>query len=47
MIFFSDALNIVSGFWRFLAFFTNIINRDINSFIFDNTSIIFIEIIRP
>ena len=38
----------MSGFWRFLAFFINIINGVvINSFISDNTGVIFIEIVRP
>ena len=47
MISFSNALNTVSGFWRFLALFINIINEvAINSFISNDTGIIFIEIIK-
>ena len=45
---FSDTLNTVNGFWRFLALFTNVINgAAINSFIFNNTGIVFIEIVKP
>ena len=48
MIFFSNALNTVSGFWRFLALFTNVINGvTVNSFISDNTGVVFVEIVRP
>ena len=44
---FSNALNTVSVFWRFLAPFINIVNGVVvNSFISNNTGIIFIEIIR-
>ena len=38
----------MSGFWRFLALFINNgIKAAVNSFISNNISIIFIEIIRP
>ena len=48
MISFSNTLNTVSGFWYFLTPFINIVNGAIvNSFISDNISIIFIEIIKP
>ena len=48
VISFSDVLNTVSGFWRFLAPFTNIINSvTINSFISKDTGIIFVEIVEP
>ena len=48
MISFNDTLNIISGFWRFLAPFINVINgAAVNSFISDNISIIFIKIVRP
>ena len=48
MISFNNTLNIVSGFWRFLALFTNIVNGvTVNSFISNDTGIIFIKIIRP
>ena len=48
MISFSDALNTVSGFWRFLAPFINIVNgAAVNSLISDDTGVIFITIVRP
>ena len=48
MISFSNILNTVSGFWHFLAPFTNIINGvAVNSFISDNITIIFIKIVKP
>ena len=48
MISFNDVLNTISGFWRFLAPFINVVNGvTINSFISDNIGVIFIEIIRP
>ena len=47
VIFFNNTLNIVSGFWRFLALFINIAKGvTINSFIFNNISIFFVEIVR-
>ena len=48
MIFFSDILNTVSGFWRFLALFTNVVNGvAVNSFISDDIGVIFVEIVKP
>ena len=48
MISFNNVLNTVSGFWRFLAPFINIVNGvAVNSFIPDNTSVIFVEIVKP
>ena len=47
MISFIDVLNTVSVFWHFLALFINIINGvAVNSFIFNDTGVIFVEIIR-
>ena len=48
MISFSDILNTVSDFRHFLTPFINIINgAAINFFIYNNTGIIFIKIVRP
>ena len=48
VISFNNALNIVSGFWRFLAPFINIAKGvAINSFISDDTGISFVEIVKP
>ena len=48
MIFFSDTLNTVSGFWRFLALFINVVNGvTVNSLIFDDIGVVFVEIVRP
>ena len=48
MISFNDTLNIVSGFWRFLAPFISVAKGvAINAFIFDDTGVSFIKIIKP
>ena len=48
MIVFSNVLNTVSGFWRFLALFINVVNGAVvNSFISDDTGVVFIKIVRP
>ena len=45
---FSDALNTVSGFWRFLAPFINVVNGvAVNSLISDDTGVVFVEIVKP
>ena len=46
MIFSNDTLNIVSGFWRFLTPFINIVKGVIiNSFIFNHINIFLLKLL--